>query len=71
MIKKNESDKYNIFSSSKNYPKKEEKNNIDIGTDIFLFDEYSQKLSFKKTNNCNEGCYLLITYQSIYFENEN
>ena len=71
MIKKNESDKYNIFSSSKNYPKKEEKNNIDTDTDIFLFNEYSQKLSFKKTNNCKEGCYLLITYQSIYFENEN
>ena len=38
--------------------------------DLLKFNSYSQKLKFNssKTNNCEEGCYLLITYLSKAFK---
>ena len=37
------------------------------------YKEYSQNLTFNitQTNRCTDGCYLLITYYSIYFSDKN
>ena len=68
LISKREINEIDILYNSKYYPKDEkEKDNL------LEYNEYSQKASFNsdKTNICTDGCYLLITYYSIYFNGTN
>ena len=53
-----------IFYNSILYPKDENEKN-----ETLEYNEYSQKIAFdfNKTNICIDGCYLLITYFSSYF----
>ena len=67
LIKKKEgedTDECNILYNSKCYPKEDEIN-------LFDYNEYSQTLYIysDETENCEDGCYLLITYFSRYLNN--
>ena len=68
LISKKEINENDILYSNKYYPKDEkEKDNL------LEFNKYSQKIYFNtdKTNICIDGCYLLLTYYSIYFNERN
>ena len=70
LISKQGINENDIFNHSELYPKnKNEKNNSLEVSEYLEFNEIFQKISFdsKQTNICKEGCYLLITYFSIYF----
>ena len=74
IISKTEGLEKKINSSSEIYPKQEieDLEDTNIGAEFLEYNEYSQKISFNsdKTKLCEEnGCYLLVTYQSIYLEN--
>ena len=63
IISKKGANENDIFYKSEYYPKYENENNI------LNYNEYSQNIVFSsnETNICTEGCFLLITYYSIYF----
>ena len=74
LIPKNDINEIDIFNSSEFYPKKENENNSSLSDNYYLeFNEIFQKISFhyNNTNLCTDGCYLLITYFSIYFNKSN
>ena len=73
IINKGEIYKCNIFNSSECYPKEDERNYSLSNIDYLKYDEYSQNLTLNKnqTNKCEDGCYILITYYSIYFSGKN
>ena len=73
IIEKEEVNKCNIFNNSECYPEENERNNSLLSKDYLKYDEYSQNLTLEniQTNKCVDGCYLLITYYSIYFSDKN
>ena len=73
LISKEEINEYYIYNSSDYYPKEEEEINNSKIFDYLEYNEYTQNISFNtfQTNNlCNNGCYLLLTYYSIYLNNK-
>ena len=72
LIEKGEAKDCDIFYSSGCYPKEDEKNISLLDDDYLKYDEYSQNLTItnNQTDKCEDGCYLLITYYSIYFGDE-
>ena len=72
LIPKGELDEYYIFDNSKFYPKKDERRYSLLYEDYPEYNEYSKKMTFNfsQTNRCINGCYLLITYYSIYLDNK-
>ena len=62
----------NIFNSSECYPTEDDRNISLFNIDYLPYDEFSQNLTLNvnHTNKCEDGCYLLITYYSIYFSDK-
>ena len=72
LIPKEEINEFYIFNSSDYYPKEEEINNSKL-YNYLEYNEYRQNMNFNssKTNTLRKnGCYLLITYYSIYLNNK-
>ena len=65
LIPKKKENETEIFNNIEFYPKEEK-------DEYLKYNEYSQKITFdsEQTNICTDGCYLLITYCSIYFNQE-
>ena len=70
LVKRGENNDSAIFNYS-NYPRENESKLFDSKTDYLKYNDYAQKLilDLSKINDiCKEdGCYLLISYYSIYF----
>ena len=69
LIQKGEKDEYYIFDNSESYPKEDERNHSLLYKHYLEYNEYSKKMFFNssQTNSlCANGCYLLLTYYSIY-----
>ena len=66
LIQKQNATENEIFYSSKLYPNDADKEEED--KDALKYNEYSQKITINTTNTsiCTDGCYLLITYYSLY-----
>ena len=64
IITKEEANENNIFNNSEYYKKEENEEG-----DTLKYNQYSSKITFNSdvTKICKEGCYLLITYFSPYF----
>ena len=75
IIKKGENG-CNILENSECYPKEDERYyslQKQYSQDYLIYNEYSQKLAFNSSHTikCNDGCYLLLTYYSIYLNANN
>ena len=69
LIPKGTIDEYFIFDNSEYYPKEDKRKNSLLNGEYLEYNEYSKKMSFNsfQTNSlCENGCYLLLTYYSIY-----
>ena len=73
LISKEEINEYYIYNSSDYYPKEEEEINNSKLYNYLEYNEYTQNMFFysSQTNSqCKNGCYLLLTYYSIYLNNK-
>ena len=73
IIKKEDLNEYHIINNTKLFPNEKEKNLFLYNNTYLVYNEYFQKLSFisEQTNDCNNGCYLLITYYSNDLNSKN
>ena len=58
-----------IINNPNKFPKKRHEKKFLEDNSYLEYNEYAQKISFNYTytNNCTDGCYLLLTYYNIDF----